>query len=315
MTLESSNIAIIGASGFIGRNLVPQLISDNKFSTSTLIHKNSVDWGEGHSVNQVKGSLFDKESLSRLIQKDSIVINLAYLANLSLEENLLSLKNIIEVSKDQSVKRIIHCSTAVVSGRTFERGLNEESQLNPHNDYEKNKVALENFLVEEAKKVGIELIILRPTCVFGEHGKNLLKLISDLKTKPSFIRYLKSCLYNNRTMNVVSVKDVCSVLKFLIDWKMSKGSEVFIISDDSHALNNYESIENVFREELGVKNYLFPVLRLPHFILKSILFLLGQSNVDPKRTFSRKKIESIGWKSSINLEEELGNFVKSQRVE
>ena len=313
MTLESNDIVIIGASGFIGKNLMPLLATSTQCEISILVHKNKIEWGNNTNISQIEGSLFNKDSLRKLIPKKAIIINLAYLADLSLKENTLSLENLLFEASSKGVERIIHVSTAVVSGRTFEKRINENSETHPLSKYEKNKKFLENYLINEGKRLGIKILIVRPTCVFGKDGKNLLKLVYDLKNKSVIIRYLKTCLYHRRTMNVVSVKDVCSVISFLINYPIKKTAEIFIVSDDDNNLNNYESIENIFINELGLKRFFFPVLKLPHILLSILLFLLRQSNIDPTRTFSRKKIEDVGWSSSVELDVELRQFIQSQK--
>ena len=73
------------------------------------------------------------------------------------------------------IKRLIHCSTAVVAGRVNDNIVTEQTECNPRTEYEKTKYQIEQILTQKARN-HFPLTILRPTAVFGENGKNLLKL-------------------------------------------------------------------------------------------------------------------------------------------
>ena len=212
----------------------------------------------------VKGNLFNKRSLDTLIEPDSIVINLAYLNNETRASNTVGLQNVLTVCTRKKIKRFIHISTAVVSGRASTLEIDEEVVDVPFSDYEKTKLKLENLVVSAFKFSNIHSVILRPTAVFGSLGKNALKLIDGLKEDSLAKNYLKACLFNTRRFNLVPVSYLVSAIIFVIK-KSVKKKDIFIVSADDEIDNNYKFVEEIFRMSLGQKNIqsqLFPCQNL-----------------------------------------------------
>ena len=309
MSEQSSDIVIIGASGFIGKHLVNKIVNDQNYKIRLLKHKNLTS-SEGPRIEIIAGDLFNLDSLNELITETSIVVNLVYLVDKSFQENLDAISNIIKVCIEKKAKRLIHCSTAVVCGRAENNFISEETPSIPFDEYEIIKVAIENLLIKECKD-HLELAIVRPTCVFGPNGKNLLKLINDLKNGNKFFNYLKSCLYNKRTMNLVSVHNVVSAIDFLIQYKSPLEQDVFLVADDEDLNNNFRDIEKKLMKDLGLKDYFFPRLVLPSSILSLVLKLSKKSNITPKRKFKTDKLKNIGWKSNHALFPEISSLLNS----
>tara|TARA_R110002072_G_scaffold1989_2_gene16406 strand:- start:122283 stop:123218 length:936 start_codon:yes stop_codon:yes gene_type:complete len=305
-------ISLIGASGFIGQHLIQALLNSESQKISVLSHQSAIAPHE--KINVVKGSLFDTASLNQLIDQDDTVVNLAYLSNSTPEENIKAVRNIAETCLQNKAKRLVHLSTAIIVGRSSENCIDEDTKCLTHNEYERTKLLIE----EELKKVllcsNTELIILRPTAVLGIGGQNLVKIVRDHISKNRFVNYLKSCLYGKRKMNLVSVNDVISAIQFTFNLKLKSSQETFIISDDGVEINNYYDIERLVLRKLKIKDYFLPVARLPFFILSFILRMAGQSNLNPKRVYSREKLEKRGWTSDVNLEEEISDFIDHQKV-
>ena len=298
------DVVIIGASGFIGRHLVNKCHQ----ALRILAHKSTVTARDQAIV--IQGDLFDVPSLQKLITPGSTVVNLVYLSQSSLEDNLRAIANLVQICKAQRAKRIVHCSTAVICGRAMEDIITEETVDQPFDNYEKVKCAIENALLEQTKDQALELAILRPTCVFGPHGKNLVMLFNDLSCGANCKNYLKSCLYNNRTMNLVSVNNVVSALVFLIEHKMPLRWERFIISDDESLENNFWFVEKTILEILKRPDYLYPRTRCPESILSLIVRAAKKSNINPRRRFMTSKLEKFGWKREFFFQSELRQFLE-----
>ncbi len=301
-----SDIVIIGASGFIGRHLVNKLHSRSQ-RVRLLAHKSALP---SNSDTVIQGDLFDLESLEKLITENSIVVNLVYLSQATLEDNLLASKNIVKACKSKKAKRLVHCSTAVICGRAMEDYITEETVDRPFDDYEKVKCAIENTLLEQTKDHSLELTILRPTCVFGQHGKNLLMLFNDLASGSNYKNYLKSCLYNKRTMNLVSVNNVVSAMVFLIDYQSPLHGERFIISDDEAEENNFRYVEKTILEILQKPDYAFPRTICPGSVLSLILRAAKKSNLNPRRKFQITKLQKFGWRREFAFQSELRQFIE-----
>ena len=113
-------------------------------------------------------------------------------------KNITAILNLLEACRFAKIKRLIHCSTAAVSGRVSGNFITESTPCLPMTDYGIIKLKIEKVILEAAKD-NFDVSIIRPTAVFGLGGKNLKKLAEDLRTKSWIINYLKSCLFGKKT--------------------------------------------------------------------------------------------------------------------
>lgn len=305
------NIAIIGGTGFIGRHLVKILVDNIRVDNINILARSikSGDFAEKEKIKVITGDLLSHSSLNKLIVEGATVINLAYLADATHKINVEFINKLIVACKKNNAQRLIHCSTAVVCGRTSENLITENTPCKPHSAYEKTKLEIENIIMQENSR-NCETVILRPTAVFGVGGKNLNKLVNDLCYGNRTKNYVKSCLYGDRTMNMVPVSNVVSALSFLAMCDNKIGGEKYIIANDDAKGNSYKSIENEFIKVLGIKRYFFPRIIIPRFILRLILTLMCISNNDPRRIYSTKKLEELGWNNSTNFDIEIIKYAE-----
>jgi len=293
-------VVIIGASGFIGAHLLKAFAERKDIQVHILTHSNITKKHDNFCF--VEGDLLVPESLDSLLSKDCTVINLAYLQ----QNNLDAMTNLAIACVKNQVKRLIHCSTAVVAGRTSGVLVTENTVCTPISEYERTKLEMESILLEAAMGK-FEITILRPTAVFGPGGRNLIKLAGELLTGNPLINYFRSSLYKRRNMNLVCVENVVAALIFLLEFdKVDR--EVFIISDDDSSFNNYRDIESRMLSAYG-NYYLFPRLLVPDFFLIVMLRILGRSNSNPSTKYSNLKLTEWGFKKAQNLEIALDNFI------
>ena len=298
---EVTTVVIIGATGFIGEHLLSVLVERKDIELRVLVHRKKAKIHPG--INFIEGDLLKPDSLNVLIRKNCTVINLAYLA----QNNLDAMANLAGACAKNQVRRLIHCSTAVVDGGARSDFVTEEIPCAPITEYEKNKLQIEAILLEAAIE-NFEVSILRPTAVFGPGGKNLLKLASELATKNQWINYIRSCLFNRRSMNLVCVENVVAALVFLLD-AAKVDREVFIISDDDSPINNYRDVEDQLLANFG-KSYPVPRIFVPEFILSLLLLLARKSNTNPSKKYSDQKLAKNGFKKPQNLEAGIDAFAK-----
>lgn len=298
-TPNVTTVVVIGASGFIGEHLLNILAERMDTEVRVLVHRNRA---KSHAnINFIEGDLLKPDSLDVLLTKNCTVINLAYLA----QNNLHAMANLAMACTRNQVRRLIHCSTAVVVGRVRSDWVTESTACAPVSEYERTKLQMEDMLLEAA--VGkFEVAILRPTAVFGPGGKNLVKLANELLTANLWINYIRSCLFNRRSMNLVCVENVVAALVFLVDSEKID-RQIFIISDDNSAVNNYIAIENRLLASFG-KSYPIPRVFVPKIFLGALLRLTRKSNVNPSIKYSDQKLASLGFKKPQKLETALDAF-------
>ena len=303
-------IAVVGASGYIGRHLVTELAQKNDCRVKVLSRTQTgktigTAWPTG--VEVIQGDLHNPESLQEFLEAGCVVINLAYHWGAGEVTNLALTRNLLNACKLIRVRRLIHCSTAAVTGRATHDRVTEKTECRPITEYGITKLKLEQVIVSTAKGC-FDTAILRPTSVFGPGGEPLKKLANDLVGGNHFLNYLKSCLFGFRRMNLVHIANVVAAILFLTRRKESIDGEIFIVSDDDATANNYLEVERTLMSALNCRGYAFPRIPLPLYLLGLLLRLLGRNNINPKCNYSQTKLESLGFKSPVVFEDGLKEY-------
>jgi len=278
------------------------------YDIRVLVHREEPLLLDKDHVHFIKGGLLQVEALEQLLEPGCIVLNLVYLAASSESENFAAMNNLARACANRRVKRLVHCSTAVVVGDTAEDIIEENSQCNPRTPYEKTKLEIEYLLLNKAGG-SFEVTILRPTAVFGARGQNLVKLADNLTQGSPVINYFKSSIFNKRSLNLVCVDNVVAAMVFLGETDRKVDKEVFIISDDNAVSNNYLDVESLLIKKLLLKEYPIPRIPLPSFLLGVLLKLVGKPQSNPSVKFSDKKLITFGFRKPIEFEKGVNKFV------
>ena len=304
----SELLVIVGASGFIGRHLVDRAAQRPELRIRLLTRQRPSAFAEEAGVEVVRGDLLEPATLTGLLEPGCVVVNLAYLAGGTAGDNLAAMANLAEACARQRVRRLLHCSTAVVVGRTGASVIDEQSACRPWDDYERTKLAVEELLFSRAAE-GFECVVLRPTAVFGAGGRNLRKLADEVAAGGRLANYLKGCLYGRRRMNLVGVGQVVGAILFLAATTAEVDGEVFIVANDDTAMNNYLDLQRFLMRELGAKPFPLPVVPLPAWVLALLLRLTGRPNVNPHRSYRSGRLADLGCRKGPAFAEELAQFV------
>ena len=300
-------IAIVGASGYIGRHVVAQLLQLGSVRVKVLTKMRHdglrADAWPGE-VEVVHGDLHDAGSLRMFLEADCTVVNLVYLWTGGESANLAVTKNLLEACKLAQVRRLIHCSTAAVVGRVSDDNVTEKTVCRPITEYGVTKLKIEKMIIDAARG-NFDAAILRPTGVFGPGGVPLSKLAGDLINGSHFRNYLKSCLFGKRRMNLVHISNVVAAILFLIGRSEHLGGDVFIVSDDDCSSNNFADIERVLMRSLGCATYPLPRISLPLGLLRLMLGYLGRNNINPRCNYVQANLQRLGFKSPVVFEDGL----------
>lgn len=308
-------IAILGASGFIGRRLVSELVRHDEYQVRVLSRDKLRDLRDGRFDPKVKvfqGAPDNTDSLRDLLVPGCVVINLVYLWNQGEQANLACINALLAACRLAKVSRLIHCSTADVVGRISVDTVNEETPCRPISEYGSTKLKIEQTITEFSKN-HFDYVILRPTSVFGIGSEALNKMLEETINGVSLIRYVKSCLFNTRRMHLIPLANVVAAIFFLIQSTDPFKGEIFIISNDEDPKNNFNEVEKICIDLLGVRDYSLPRAPIPPFILSFLLLLMGRSNTNPNRIFDSGKLHKLGFRSPVTLTEGLIEYITQYR--
>ena len=287
-------VGIAGASGYLGANLVAKFVQDERVALSVLHHSTSVsELSERHRRPQ--GDLVSGEGIDAWVAGCDVVVNLAYLWRAGLGDNLVAASNLFDACARNGVRRLVHVSSAAVVGRAHTTWVDEATHCRPATEYGKCKLAIEKLLLDKAGSSGIDLVILRPTSVFGPGGTPLAKLCSDLRSASWLNNYLRACLFGSRAMNLVHVENVTAAIIFAIKRQSDFAGTKWLVSEDDVAANNFLDIERLGRSRLGIKEYPLPVIPFPWIVLKILLRMLRRNIVDPRCRFRPDGLRALGY--------------------
>jgi nucleoside-diphosphate-sugar epimerase len=175
------NIAITGASGFIGSNLSSFLTNNGDINLISIVRKvtNKVD--EYTFTDFFNGNI--KENIDCFIHLASP--NYDYSEDNSLQDGIVLLtENILKALPQYQCSNFIFFSSCKVYGESSIKNTNftESSNLNPVSDYAKAKVDAELLVKKISDEAGLNYLIYRLPFVYGRGMKsNIGKLLKILE--------------------------------------------------------------------------------------------------------------------------------------
>ena len=204
-------LSVIGGSGFIGSHLCKQLENSN-IDFEIVDIKKSNDYPQKTIIADIR----DLNSLRQSINGD-VVIHLAAVhtddikeKSVYFETNVEGTRNILKVCDEKKIRNVIFTSSVAVYGFTHHNA-NEISQTKPFNFYGESKLEAEKLFANWYKNNNLNknLIIIRPTVIFGENNRgNLFKLMQSI--------YLKKFIMIGSGNNIKSIGYVKNLVDFII---------------------------------------------------------------------------------------------------
>lgn len=268
---------LTGGSGFLGSAILHELIKkkidviqisrlENKAS-SKVIYIDAIDGETGYGLKDYKFDVVIHCAARAHIMNDTCNEQLAEYRKVNTEGTL----NLARQSVLAGAKRFIFISSIKVNGEsTSGRAIySSTDEPAPQDPYGISKAEAEVGLLQIAKETGLEVVIIRPTLVYGAGVKgnflNLLKLSSSNFPLPfGAIRNARSMVYLG---NLVGLITTC------IDHPNAAG-KVFLASDGDDV--TLSRLVCMIRKAMGKPALLLPV---PAFIFKLLGCLIGKAAV------------------------------------
>ena len=207
------------------------------------------------------------------------------------------------------VRRLVFVSTVKVNGEGRATPYTERDAPAPVGAYAQSKWAAETGLAEVAARTGLEVVIIRPSLVYGPsvggNFRSLIKLVlSGVPLPLASVRNLRS---------LVGVKNLASAICTSVEHRTAAG-RTYLVSDQRD-LSTPDLIRTIARAA-NVPARLVPfqvgILQLATSAMgRSQAFqqLAGSLTVDSS-AISR----DLGWKPTVTIEEEIAAAVGSLRT-
>jgi nucleoside-diphosphate-sugar epimerase len=210
-------------------------------------------------VELVEGSLQDPEALTRACAGVDIVYNIAALyRQAGLPDatyrtvNAEAVGEIIRAAARGGARRVVHCSTVGVHGDVDHPPANEDAPLKPGDIYQATKVEGEVIARQAAAETGVELVIARPTGIYGPGDRRLLKLFRGVARR-RFVLLGDGKIYYHLTY----IEDLVEGFRLCGEVPAAAGRTYILAGGEVATLGD---LMGIIAEEAGVPK---PWLRLP----------------------------------------------------
>ncbi len=192
MTIES--VLVTGGAGYVGSVLVPKLLAAG-FRVNVvdlyLFGGHVLDAVKDHpNLKQIHGDMRDQSVLLRAVAGCDAVIHLACISNdpsfeldpaLGRSINYDAFLELVEVARNQGVRRFVYASSSSVYGIKDVSNVTEDLPLEPLTDYSRYKALCEEVLLAK-RRAGFVTLIIRPATVCGYSPRLRLDLSVNILT-------------------------------------------------------------------------------------------------------------------------------------
>ncbi len=261
---KKTKVLITGGCGFIGSNFINYLLTDPEIDLDIkIINIDKQTYaGKGENIKHlqleknpqykfIKGDICDKEFIKQVFyeEKPEIIFNFAAEshvdnsikdANNFIMSNIVGTVNLLDVAKENQIKKIIQISTDEVFGSAENKSFNEEDNLNPSSPYSSSKASADLIALSYFKTHNLPIIITRSANNYGAYQfpEKLLPLFITNLIEGKKIPLMWS--EKNPGLNVrdwLNVKDNCRAIWFVC--QNGQNGEIYNIPGYNEKTNIY----------------------------------------------------------------------------
>jgi UDP-glucose 4-epimerase len=173
---------VTGGAGFIGSNLVKQLINDGN---GVVVLDNLMSGYQSNldlfpEVRFIKGDIRDEVAVTDAIQGVEVVFHLAASVGnkrsidhplIDADINVMGTLTLLEAARRAGVRKIVASSSAGIFGELKTLPIKEDHPIEPDTPYGSTKLCMEKLCLAYAKLYDIEAICLRYFNVYGPNQR------------------------------------------------------------------------------------------------------------------------------------------------
>lgn len=296
-------VLITGSSGFIGTFL---LRNEKRVIFKRVLRGLEVSGQNVYSIDR----LDSKTNWEGAFEGVDAVLHLAAMNNdksASIESfdevNHLGTLNLAKASAQAGVRRFVFLSTSHVLGSCSDGyALDETMKESPQSPYAVSKFAAERSLKSLEKETGMEIVIVRPSFVYGYGKQNNFSKLVDLVKKLPVLPFG----FAHKMRSFISVANLADFLYLCLTHPRAKG-ETFLISDSNVSLRDFT---NEIAKGLNKKRFQIPI---PVVLFTLIGKLTGKSPIIEQifgefQVNSSKAFSLLGWKPIQTMEEAMASL-------
>src|SRR4030042_499221 len=255
-------ILVTGGCGFIGTNFIKYILTDPEVNEEIrVINLDKQTYaGKGKNIEHlgldkdlrykfIKGDICDKEFVKKVFneEKPEIIFNFAAESHVDnsikdsnnfIMSNVVGTVNLLDIAKENKIKKFIQISSDEVYGSSNEKSFYEEDKLNPSSPYSSSKAAADLQALAYFKTHNLPVVITRSANNYGPYQfpEKLLPLfITNLIERKKV-----SLMWSNENpgLNIrdwLNVEDNCRAIWFIS--QNGKDGEIYNIPGEKEKTN------------------------------------------------------------------------------
>jgi len=257
-----NQVFITGATGFIGQNLVNFLAEKGVKVKALCRSEKKAKVFKNPNIKPVIANLESYDILRKNLENCEVVFHLAALAKVWDKDfsnfykiNVKATENLLEMSKEQGVKKFILTSTGGVLGPAVKEIVRENTPLQKTltTEYEKTKAQAEKIALSY-NNTDFQVVVINPTRVYGIGELSQSNAVTTLIQK-----YIQGKWHflpgkGESIGNYVFVDDV--VKGHYLAWQKGKGGERYILGGENVS---YKEFFKQLSEVSGVEKKLYKI--------------------------------------------------------
>ncbi|MDK9737699.1 NAD-dependent epimerase/dehydratase family protein [Vibrio sp. D404a] len=298
---------LTGATGFIGRELIVQ----GKLDYRCVVRSSSEDFSDAVVLN-----IESNTGWSKALDGCNTIIHLAGLAHNKAVNNEelrnVNLDGTIKLARDAAavgIKRFVFVSSIGVNGASTRGGatFKIDSEVSPDNEYTNSKYEAELALQQIANETGMEVVIVRPTLVYGPNAPGNFGLLSRLVAKSPLLPF--RCANNRR--DFISVHNLADLLVCCATHEKA-ANKVFLASEGETV--SIRQFTDSIAQGLGKRVLQMPI---PVFAFRLLGKLTGKSMMI-EQLFGDLEVDAstldtaLGWHPPWTMAQSMAKLDKSK---
>lgn len=255
----SDTVLVTGASGFTGGHLALGLRSRGQRVRAFVRDTGRAQALTAAGIELVEGDLKDRAALERAVAGVRLVYHIAAIyrqAGIPASEyravNVEAVGALADAARKAGVVRLVHCSTVGVHGDVERPPAGEDAPFRPGDVYQRTKLAGEQIARAAGRDGGLEVVIVRPTGIYGPGDRRLLKLFRGVARR-RFVTLGRGAIFYHLTY----IDDLVEGFRLCGEVPAAAGRTYILAGAEVTTLNE---LVKTIAEEAGVRA---PRLHLP----------------------------------------------------
>jgi UDP-glucose 4-epimerase len=303
----SKTVLVTGASGFIGKFVVPALAKQGWQVRAAARDPNSILAKPGIEIVAMP-DLKDAVDWAPLLDGASHVVHLAGIAHAPgmLPDDVYSRINaesvgaLAKAAKEQIERLVLMSSVRAQVGLASDHVITEADAPKPTDAYGRSKLEAERLIGDS----GVAFTVLRPAVVYGPGVKGNISSLATLAKTPMPLPF--GVLNNRRSL--LAIENLASAIALVLNSERALG-ETFLVADREPI--SVGDMVAAMREGLGRSPHL---VRVPERAVRRLMASFGKEaeweRLSGNFVIESEKLQGLGWDPRVTSREGLARMMR-----